>query len=106
MTRRSWIVTDVDRDLYVEELELGANELGDASTAFSLRKRTLRGGLRDGVDVVEVDNGLLRFTIVPDRGMGLWRAWLGELQIGWQSPVKGPINPRFVPVDAPSGIGW
>ena len=106
MTRRSWIVTDVDRDLYVEQLELGPADLGDAAAAFSLRKRTLRGGLRDGVDVIEVDNGLLRFTVVPDRGMGLWRAWLGELQIGWQSPVKGPVNPRFVPLDAPSGIGW
>ena len=59
-----------------------------------------------GVDVVEVDNGRLRFTVVPDRGMGLWRAWLGDMQLGWQSPVKGPVHPLFVPLFEPSGIGW
>ena len=30
-----------------------------------------------GVDIVEIDNGKFRFIVVPTRGMGLWKAWLG-----------------------------
>ena len=25
-----------------------------------------------------------------DGGMGLWKAWLGDLPLGWNSPVRGP----------------
>lgn len=104
MSRRVWTLVDVDRDVFVDALSI---EAGSADAArYSVRKRTLRGGLRDGVDAVEIDNGALRFTVVPTRGMGLWKAWHGELELGWQSPVKGPVHPKFVPVNEASGIGW
>src|SRR5581483_745870 len=101
MSRQTWILTDVDRDVHRDELHLAGNHGG-----WSVHKRTLHGGLREGAEVVEIDNGLLRFTVVPSRGMGLWRAWLDDLVIGWHSPVKGPVHPKFVPVDEASGIGW
>jgi len=97
---QTWTLTDVDIDVHHADFDVETH--GD----FSLGARTLHGGLREGVEVVEVDNGCLRFIIVPTRGMGLWRAWRGELEIGWQSPVKGPVHPKFVPLAEPSGIGW
>ena len=42
---------------------------------WSVKKHRLRGGRRDGVDLIVVDNGALRFSIVPTRGMGLWKGW-------------------------------
>ncbi|HEX4132844.1 MAG TPA: aldose 1-epimerase family protein [Pirellulales bacterium] len=105
MTRTAWTLSDVERDEHVDSLHITAGEVGAAGD-FSIRKRTLRGGLREGVEVVEVDNGLLRFTVVPTRGMGLWRVELGDLRVGWLSPVLGPVHPQFVPVAEPSGIGW
>ncbi|HUY89717.1 MAG TPA: aldose 1-epimerase family protein [Pirellulales bacterium] len=105
MPPRTWTLADVDNDVYLEALELGPADAPGAKD-FSLRKRTLRGGLRDGLDVVEIDNGCLRFSVLPGRGMGLWRVWRGELEVGWPSPVKGPVHPKFVPTDEASGIGW
>lgn len=105
MPCRSWTLTDTERDVYVDALQLGPADAPGASN-FSVRKRTLRGGLRDGLDSIEVDNGCLRFTVLPGRGMGLWRVWRGELEVGWPSPVKGPVHPKFVPTDEGSGIGW
>ncbi len=102
---KTWTILDVDNDVYLDKLHVTAGELG-LSGSMSIRKRTLRGGLREGVDIVEVDNGALRFTVVPTRGMGLWRAALGDLDVGWQSPVRGPVHPAFVPVFEPGGIGW
>jgi hypothetical protein len=102
----AWVLTDIDQDVYVDNLSLGSADIEGFPKGASVRKRTLRGGLREGVDVVEVDNGRFRFTILPTRGMGIWRAWLGDFELGWQSPVKGPVHPQFVPLMEPSGIGW
>jgi galactose mutarotase-like enzyme len=38
--------------------------------------------------------------------MGIWKAWLGDLEIGWRSPVKGPVHPQHVNLAEPSGLGW
>jgi hypothetical protein len=106
MPRKNWILTDVDSDVYQEQMVLGPDQVGGRARGYSVIKRTLRGGLREGVDVLEVNNGRLRFIVVPSRGMGIWRAECDDLQLGWKSPAKGPVNPAFVPLWEGSGIGW
>jgi len=106
MAKKTWTLCDVDQDLYVDALALSPAQVGGAAKGYSIVKRTLRGGLRDGVDVVEVDNGTLRFVVVPTRGMGIWNAMLGTMRLGWKSPVKGPVHPAFVHFNEASGIGW
>lgn len=66
----------------------------------------LQGGLSDGVDIVDVSTGKLNFIIVPTRGMGLWKASLPGLPVGWKSPVRGPVHPGLVDLGEPSGLGW
>jgi galactose mutarotase-like enzyme len=106
MAKRTWTLEDRQQDLYVEQIALGPEHIGGAAAGFSVTKRTLRAGLRHGVDVIEVNNGTFRFVVIPTRGMGIWRASLGQLQLGWNSPVKGPIHPAFVRLWEPSGLGW
>ena len=65
MARQSWILCDTSRDAYTPELRLTAKELTELAPGCSVTKRTLRGGLRDGVDVVEIDNGAFRCTVLP-----------------------------------------
>src|SRR6185369_7830818 len=71
-----------------------------------VRKRTLRGGLRDGIDLIEVHNGALAFTVLPTRGMGLWRGDYHGLSLGWRSPVEGPVHPKYVNLADRGGLGW
>ena len=105
---KTWILCDVDQDRYVADLHLGPADAGDdPRRGYSIRKRTLRGGLRDGVDVVELrTGGGLELTIVPTRGMSLHRMSFGDTLFGWRSPVRGPVHPKFVELEAPHGIGW
>ena len=56
--------------------------------------------------VFEVDNGSFSFTILPTRGMSIWRGQLNDMQVGWQSPITGPVHPNYVTVMEPSGLGW
>ncbi len=106
MARKTWTLADQQQDIYVDQIVIEPENVGGAATGYSVTKRVLSAGSRRGVEVVEVNNGRLRFTVVPTRGMGIWRASLGQLQLGWQSPVKGPVHPSLVRLSDPSGIGW
>ena len=106
MTQKTWTLADQQQDIYVDQIVIDPESVGGKATGYSVTKRVLSAGVRRGVEVIEVNNGRLRFTVVPTRGMGLWRASLGELQLGWKSPVKGPVHPSMVRLNDPSGIGW
>jgi hypothetical protein len=101
-----WAVLDETQNLYFEELSIGPHEVGGRLSNFHIHKRRLHGGPREGVDVIDVDNGVFRFTVLPTRGMGLWKAELGQVKLGWQAPVRGPVHPRLVNLAEPSGLGW
>ncbi|MBN2295580.1 MAG: DUF4432 family protein, partial [Pirellulales bacterium] len=106
MATKTWTLTDVDNNKYVDEIDLCPDDVEGSAGGYSVHKRTLRGGLRDGVDVIKVDNGSFRFTVIPTRGMGLWRASLGDVHLGWRAPARGPVHPGFVRIAEPSGLGW
>jgi hypothetical protein len=101
-------LTDVSHEVWVDTLTVDAAELGLAVTSpWSVTKRGLRGGRRDGVDLIVVDNGVLRFAIVPTRGMGLWKGFCQGNFLGWESPITdGPVHPGFVNLAAAGGLGW
>ncbi len=101
-------LTDTTQDLWVESFAIRGEDLKTTPEAnWSVTKRTLHGGRREGVDLIEVDNGALAFSIVPTRGMGLWKGRFQGLDLGWESPVRdGPVNPSFVNLMNWGGLGW
>lgn len=104
----TFTLTDVARDLWIESFAISNTDLGPtSSTPWSVTKRTLRGGRRDGVDLIQVDNGSLSFSVLPTRGMGIWKGQYRGDRLGWDSPVKdGPVNPAFVNLMNWGGLGW
>jgi len=100
------VLTDVAAGVWMDSFAVAGEHAGSGGGGWSITKRTLHGGLTDGVDVIEVDNGALAFTIVPSRGMGLWKGRYAGMEIGWRSPVRGPVHPKFInPLDH-GGLGW
>ncbi|HEV8060182.1 MAG TPA: aldose 1-epimerase family protein [Gemmataceae bacterium] len=108
MTRfKSWVVTDISSDVWLDSLVVNQDSLRlPIGQRWSIRKRTLRGGLRDGIDLLEVENGALSFSVLPTRGMGIWRGEYRGNFLGWHAPVKGPVHPKFVNLDHRGGLGW
>jgi hypothetical protein len=104
----TFTLTDAANGLWAETFTLRSHDLGlELPSPWSVTKRAFRGGRRDGVDLVEVDNGALAFSIVPTRGMGLWKGRCLGLELGWASPVTdGPVNPAFVNPMSRGGLGW
>ena len=105
---------DVDQNIHIESwsassAELAASAPADGeqeSVSWSIRKDVLHGGRQEGVDRVRIDNGVLSFTIIPTRGMSIWDARVGDLSLGWDSPVKEVVHPQYVHLDTRGGLGW
>jgi len=76
------------------------------AAAWSVRSHTLRGGLQEGVQVVEVHNGKLSFLVLPSRGMGIWKGQCGKVRLAWDSPVRDPVHPAFINEQDRGGLGW
>src|ERR1700692_3649544 len=108
MTRfKSFLLTDLAADVWLDSFAASSDSVHlHTPHPWSIRKRTLRGGLRDGVDLIEVHNGALSYSILPTRGMGLWRGEYRGNFLGWRAPVLGPVHPQFVNLNDRGGIGW
>ncbi len=96
----------IDCDTHHGAPEAFPESIAAANGHFRLHWEKLSGGLRDGVHVLTVDTGAVRVAILPERGMGIWKCWRNDTEFGWQSPVRGPVHPHFVPIQDASGIGW
>jgi galactose mutarotase-like enzyme len=88
------------------ETVLGPHDWDAGGDSWSVSKRTLYGGLRDGVETIEVSAGGMSFTVLPTRGMGLWRGDYRGMPLGWNAPVMGPVHPKFVNLADRGGLGW
>ena len=103
MAQENVVFTNVDQDTWLDSYSLNPSS---ANSNWSISKRTLRGGLSDGVDVVTLDNGKLAIDLLPTRGMGIWRGRFAGKTLGWDSPVARPVHPKFVNQNERSGLGW
>ncbi|HET6249938.1 MAG TPA: aldose 1-epimerase family protein [Tepidisphaeraceae bacterium] len=78
----------------------------DCPVSWSVKKYPLHGGKQEGVDVILLDNGKLKITIIPTRGMGIYSVTSGDVRLGWDSPVKEIVNPVYINLQSRGGLGW
>jgi hypothetical protein len=102
-----YVLTSVGQNIDLENWQVTARETGIAQDVpWSVRRQRLHGGKQDGVDLIVVDNGRLTITLVPTRGMGILRVVMGDLRLGWDSPVHEVVHPKYVNLEARGGLGW
>ncbi len=107
MSIRTWTLTDIDQQIHKSNFHLAASDSESSSDSWKVSCQTLDGGLREGVDLIEIDNGYMQLQVIPTRGMGILQATTKEGKtLGWSSPVNGPVHPSYVPIYDPSGLGW
>lgn len=103
MVSETWTLIDQEKSIHCDDNQ----KFGNNITAHF---RTLKSGLSAGLDVIDISNGKMSVSIIPTRGMNIWKAQYHDKDkvepIGWQSPVRGPVHPSFVPTNEASGLGW
>jgi hypothetical protein len=101
------VLTSVERNVDVGDWQITSRQAGVApDVPWSVQRRRLHGGRQDGVDLVVVDNGRMTITLVPTRGMGILHVVSGDLRLGWESPVREVVHPKYVNLEARGGLGW
>ncbi|MBC2654129.1 aldose 1-epimerase family protein [Pseudomonas sp. MSSRFD41] len=103
----AWDYVLLDTDKAPDNLHLSSEQLGlKTKQPFSVTVRTLHGGRQEGVSIIEIDNGLMKLSVVPTRGMNVLQASVGNVRLGWDSPVKEVVNPAFIELNGRGGLGW
>lgn len=102
------VLFDVDEEYYqhdalIDGKSLGCTQHGDE---WSIRLKRLHGGLSDGIDIVVLNNGCTELSIMPTRGMGIWKGNVAGVPLEWKSPVERPVHPKYVDEMRRGGIGW
>jgi hypothetical protein len=101
------ILISSGRNIRVDQVEITAQDATPkCPVKWSVRKLILHGGKPEGVDLVVIDNGKLQITVIPTRGMGVLSVVLGDMRLGWDSPVKDVVHPQFINLNARGGLGW
>ncbi len=100
-------LTSVSRNLRLDTWQITSRDLDlKTSAAWSVQKYTLHGGKQEGVDVIVVNNGKLSFVVIPTRGMSVAKVEMGDIRLGWDSPVKEVVHPQFINLQSRGGLGW
>lgn len=103
----AWDYVLLDTDKAPQNLHLTSEQLGlKLAQPFSVTLRTLHGGRQEGVSIIDIDNGLMKLSVVPTRGMNVLHASVGDVRLGWDSPVKEVVNPAFIELNGRGGLGW
>jgi hypothetical protein len=102
------VLTSAKRDTHAESWQLTSADLPGhrGGVRWSINKRTLHGGKQEGVDLIEVDNGRLQFRVIPTRGMSVLDVTMGDVRLGWNSPVKEVVHPGYINLHDRGGLGW
>ena len=98
-------LTSVERNVHLDNWQINNRDFNDANQ-WSVHKYTLHGGKQEGVDVIVVHNGRLTFTVIPTRGMSVLKVASGDITLGWNSPVKEVVHPKFINLQERGGLGW
>ncbi|MBR5626550.1 MAG: aldose 1-epimerase family protein [Thermoguttaceae bacterium] len=107
MSQKTRTIIDTVGGIYTETMDIEGVFAGPRGTIpYRVTKRRLHGGKRDGIDLIEVNNGCLTLYIIPTRGMSLWRGRCGDVEMKWNTPLDGPVHPALVPIFDPSGLGF
>ena len=78
----------------------------DSAAPWSVKRFALHGGKQEGCELIVLDNGKLKISVVPTRGMSVLEVTSGDVRLGWNSPVKQVVHPQFMRLESRGGLGW
>lgn len=99
-----YVLTDTISNQQSSTFEISDSQSG---VDWSVRKKILRGGKQEGVELVTIDNGVLTIVVIPTRGMSVLEVvHKNGIRLGWDSPVKEVVHPHYINLHSRGGLGW
>jgi hypothetical protein len=82
------------------------NQLINLPNSGYIRKRLIKDNNGAFISIIEISNGSLLFTVLPDRGMDIGELHLGSQKMSWERSEDYLLHPSNVELDESSGTGW
>lgn len=99
----------------LKEGRTNLNTLNPKAQGFLYKQIFTPQGSNSGIDILTIDNGALRFTVLYSRGMDIGQIWYKGKQIGWDRDISFLKHPNDVKLNATAnhisegpleGFGW
>ena len=96
------------QNINVGDWEISSEDLKITGTSepWSIKKYRLHGGLQEGVEIIELYNGQITARMIPTRGMNILDITAGDIRLGWDSPIKEVVHPKYAEQEHNNGLGW
>jgi hypothetical protein len=91
----NFVIADYKHSFTTSDFDIPGSDLGIGEQGYC-RKRTLRGGKQEGVEIVEISNGIVSMRVCPTRGMGIIDGTFHSHRVGWDSPIKEIVHPQYI----------
>ena len=85
-------------------MEIAAEDKTASGAQWSVQKITLHGGKQEGVDVVLVDNGRLKFLFASWHGRFVGQP--GGCSLRLEFSVKEVVHPQYINLQSRNRLGW
>lgn len=104
------VLIDADVNASLAAFERSQKDFSRFKTGvWQVKKQSLHGGKQEGVELLVISNGTLRFGVSPTRGMSV--VFVEQIEgekfsVGWKSPVAEVVHPQFIDLESRNGLGW
>ena len=103
---KDYVITDGDRIIQKGDWQISNKNISPDAPPFTIENVILKGGKQDGSELLTIKSEGLTINLSPTRGLGIVNVEGNGIRLGWDSPVKEIVNPKYMNLESRGGAGW
>lgn len=103
---KDYVITDGDRVIQKGDWQISNKNISPDAPPFTIENVILKGGKQEGSELLTIKSEGLTINLSPTRGLGIVNVEGNGIRLGWDSPVKEIVNPKYMNLESRGGAGW
>lgn len=103
---KDYVITDGDRVIQKGDWQISNKNISPDAPPFTIENVILKGGKQEGSELLTIKSEGLTINLSPTRGLGIVNVEGNGIRLGWDSPVKEIVNPKYINLESRGGAGW
>lgn len=103
---KDYVITDGDRVIQKGDWQISNKNISPYAPPFTIGNVILKGGKQEGSELLTIKSEGLTINLSPTRGLGIVNVEGNGIRLGWDSPVKEIVNPKYMNLESRGGAGW
>lgn len=103
---KDYVITDGDKEIQKGDWQISNKNISPDAPPFTIENTILKGGKQEGAELLTIKSEGLTINLSPTRGLGIVKVEGDGIRLGWDSPVKEIVNPKYINLESRGGAGW